>query len=126
MNDQVKMTVWGRELELGVTYDCYSDEEILEAQREAVKDFVKATEAINQALSSVVEYCLKRDGGKIGSNKIENIFRYVAPKYLYVVREEKKHVVAIMCNYRFDTENGVAIVFEDEKFLKIGTQDSIL
>ena len=48
------------------------------------------------------------------------------PKYLYIVRSEAKRVVSIMCNYRFDPENGIAVVFEDEKFSKIGKQDIIL
>ena len=33
---------------------------------------------------------------------------------------------AIMCNYKFDMENGIAVVFENEKFSDIGKQDIIL
>ena len=48
------------------------------------------------------------------------------PKYLYVARDNENHIVAIMCNYRYDEENGIAIVFKNEKFLQIGKQDIIL
>ena len=35
-------------------------------------------------------------------------------------------VVAIMCNYKFDMEHGIAIVFKNEMFSKIVSQDIIL
>lgn len=47
------------------------------------------------------------------------------PKYLFVKREINKHVVA-MCNYKFDMEHGIAVVFENEMFSKIVSQDIIL
>ena len=126
MNDKIKVTIWGRELELGITYDCYSGEEILEAQKDAVQAFVKATNNIDKALDSVKKYCLSENKEEIGSSTIENIFKFVAPKYLYIVRDAKKHVVSIMCNYKFDVENGIAIVFENEQFSKIVKQNIIL
>lgn len=126
MSEKIKVTIWGRELDLGVTYDCYSDEKILESQKDAVKAFAGAKNAIDKALDNVKAYCLTENKSEIGTDTIENIFKYVAPKYLYVVREQDKHIVAIMCNYKFDMENGIAVVFENEAFLKIGKQSIIL
>jgi hypothetical protein len=31
-----------------------------------------------------------------------------------------------MCNFKFDMEHGLAIVFEDEKLKKIGPQEIVL
>jgi hypothetical protein len=31
-----------------------------------------------------------------------------------------------MCNYKFDMENGLAIVFENEEAIEVGKQDIIL
>ena len=126
MSEKIKATIWGRELELGITYDCYSSEKILDSQKDAVKALVSSKAAIDKALDDVKAYCLSKNKVEIGSDEIENIFKYVAPKYLYVVRDEGKHTVAIMCNYKFDQENGIAVVFENEKFSKIGKQDIIL
>lgn len=126
MNDKIEMTIWGRKIELGITYDCYSDEDVLESQIKAVKAFEKAISAIDAALDDVKEYCILKNKEDITMGTIDNIFKYVAPKYLYVVREENKHIVALMCNYKFDMENGIAIVFENEKFVRIGKQDIIL
>ena len=47
------------------------------------------------------------------------------PKSIYVPRAEKK-IVAIICNYKFDIENGIAIVFENGTLKKIGPQEIIL
>lgn len=126
MSDKIKVTIWGRELELGITYDCYSGEEILDSQKDAVKAFIKEANSIDNALDRVKDYCLSMNKEEIGSSTIDNIFKYVAPKYLYVVRNKEKHVISIMCNYKFDMENGIAVVFENEQFSKIGKQDIIL
>ena len=48
------------------------------------------------------------------------------PKSLFVRRDEAKRIVAIMCDYRFDMEHGLAVVFENEQFKMIGEQDIIL
>lgn len=121
-----KITMWSREFDMEVKYDCYSGEEILQIQRDAIGAFLKSGAAIDAALDQVKQYCLKNNRVDIGSDSIENIFKYVAPKYLYVARNKEKRVVAIMCNYKFDPENGIAVVFENEKFSKIGMQDIIL
>jgi hypothetical protein len=124
--NKIKVSIWGRELELNITYDCYSGEEVLDAQKDAVILFAKATQSINASLEDVKKYCLSMNPKEIGLNSIDNIFKYVSPKYIYVPRKQKKHVVSIMCNYKFDQENGIAVVFENEKFEKIGKQDIIL
>ena len=126
MSDKIKVKIWGRELELGVTYDSYSGEEILDSKKDAVKAFVNATTNVEKSLELVKKYCLTENSSDIGASTIDNIFKFVAPKYLYVVRDEKKHIVSIMCNYKFDMENGIAVVFENEQFSKIGKQDIIL
>ena len=121
-----KITIWSRDFDIEVKYDCYSGEEILQIQKDAIKAFLKSGNAVDAALNQVKQYCLKNNKEDIGKDSIENIFKYVMPKYLYVARNKDKHVVAIMCNYKFDLENGIAVVFENEKFSKIGMQDIVL
>ena len=88
--------------------------------------FLDAKHAIEDSLEAVKQYCLSCNATEIGTKTIENIFKYVAPKYLYIPRNADKHVVAIMCNYKFDPENGIAVVFENEQFKEIVRQDIIL
>lgn len=125
MNKEL-ITIWGKNLELDIIYDCYSGEEILDKQKESYFFFLKNGDEIEKSLDKVKQYCLTNNEEEIGTNDIENIFRYVMPKYIYISREVDKHLVSIMCNYKFDQDNGIAIVFENEKFQKIGPQDIIL
>lgn len=122
---KVKINIWERDFELNVEYDCYPGEEILPAQKEAIEKFLDLS-TIKESREKVEKYCLENNGEEIGTDKIINIFKYVMPKYLFVKRNEKKHIVAIMCNYKFDNDNGIAVVFENEKFVAVGDQDIIL
>lgn len=124
--NKVNMQIWGRDFELDVKYDCYSGEEILDSQKSALEAFLELKDRIQASLKPVKDYCLEHYRKEIGADVIDNIFKYVVPKYLYVIREEDKHVVAIMCNDRFEPEHGLAVVFEDEEFRKIGGQDMVL
>ena len=79
---------------------------------------------VNQ--EEVKKYCICNNKDEIGADTIKKNFKYVEQKYFYVVRDDAKHIIAIMCNYKFDSENGIAIVFENEKYSRIGKQDLIL
>lgn len=124
--NNVKMKLWGREFCLDISYDCYNNEMVLETQKVTVREFSKSTKEIDSSLKKVKEYCLSNNSDDIGSDEIDNIFKYVAPKYLFVPRDEKKRTIAIMCNYKFDSESGIAIVFENCRFKEIGKQEIIL
>ncbi|MBP3568008.1 MAG: hypothetical protein J6K04_02470 [Lachnospiraceae bacterium] len=124
--NNIYLSIWGRQFDLSITYDCYSDEEILDSQKMALEAFIRDDTILEASLNKVKEYCLSVNRAEVGSDSIENIFKFVMPKYIYVPRETKKHIVAVMCNYRFDQEHGIAIIFENEKFLKVDIQDNIL
>ena len=58
---------------------------------------------------------------------ITNIFKYVKPKSIYIERssnDERK--IGILCAYKFNPDDGMAIVFKNETFFMIGTEDIIL
>ena len=124
--NKIKINIWGRDFELEVKYDCYNDEKILPIQKDALKVFLSNTNSIISVKEDVEKYCLANSFGKIETDAIDNIFKYVIPKYLYIKRSKEKRVIAIMCNYKFDMEHGIALVFENEKLCEIGNQDIIL
>lgn len=121
-----RINIWGREFEMDIRYDCYTGEEVLDSQKAALTAFLQSEDSIQNALEQMKKYCLDHGGKEIGLSTIENIFKYVSPKYLYISRDLNKHVVAVMCNYKFDQENGIAVIFENEKLKRIGKQDIIL
>lgn len=123
--NKVKVDLWGREFELFISYSCYPGEEITDVQKDAVDIFCNNIVNVDSMLDMLKEYVEKTSEAAVKSNEIENIFKYVMPKNLFVPRCNKS-VVAIICNYKFDMENGIAIVFEDGKFKELGTQDIII
>lgn len=50
----------------------------------------------------------------------------VMPESIFVPHSKKHRTVAIMCNYKFDMEHGLAVVFENGLFKKVGPQDIVL
>ena len=60
-------------------------------------------------------------------NIVNNIFRYVIPQALYVQRtKDNSHVIAIMGAFKMGIEHGIAVVFKNEAYWKIGSQDIVL
>lgn len=120
--------IWGRTLDLDIVFDCYAGEDILAVQNEALEVFSKKAASIFEiAKEKAEQYCLKNNGEEIGSAYIGNLFRYVKPKAIYIKRTTNNdHVVAIICAYKFNPDDGLVIVFKNEKFSAIGTENIIL
>jgi hypothetical protein len=126
MNKQ-KLNVWGREFELEIVFDCYEGEEVLNSQKETLQRFLEIPALIAESESKVKRYCLAQNAEDIGSQPIENIFKYVIPKSLYIQRStDNERVIGLICAYKFDVDNGIAVVFKNEKLERVGTQNIIL
>lgn len=124
MNNKLKLIVWGREFEINIAFQNFPGEEVTSNQKKVVDTL--ATFDFEQALNPLRSYILKYNSEDIGTPEIANIFKYVIPKSVLIPRENEKRVVALMCNYKFDMEHGLAIVFENEKYKTVGPQDIIL
>ncbi len=82
-------------------------------------------EWIVAAKAQVVRFCKEEVLADNENNKKDNIFSYIKPDYLFVKREDHPRV-ALMCKYRYDMEHGLAVVFDTDGSVKVGTQDIIL
>ena len=122
---KMKMMIWGREFELPVIIKRFKGKEITELQSEAVSELEVHRDMIDASLDEVKSYVLKNGLAGSGIDEVENIFKYVIPKSISVPKANNR-TIAIMCNYKFDMEHGIAIVFENEKFKQIGPQDIVL
>lgn len=118
------ITIWGRNFELDIIYECYPGEEVLDSQKEALK-WLNNSEIIEASLGAVKAYVEKTADAHIDL-PIVNIFKYVMPKKVFIPHSKKTPNIAIMCDYKFDVEHGIAVVFESGKYKEIGTQDIIL
>jgi hypothetical protein len=103
----------------------FSGKEPTDVQKEAVVKFEANTDIITEAREQVEKYILANGLKANGIDKVDNIFKYVMPKTI-VVPKAKSRVIGLICNYKFDAEHGLAVVFENEKFKEIGAQDIVL
>lgn len=116
--------IWGREFNLDLIYKTYSGEEPLDSQITAADKFDSSI--LDEAKKKVEEYIMKYNLQELKSESVDNIFKYVMPKSIYVPQVEGHKIIAIMCDYKFDMEHGLAIVFEDNKLKDIGEEDIVL
>lgn len=118
MNKSIE--IWNRKFNLPITFDCYENEEILDTQLDAIKEFKISEEMQEKSKEAIIKQIKKNTESE---SEIDNVFKYVRPMEIYVSRHKKKKIVGLMCVYKLDMEHGLAIVFENNKFVKIGEQD---
>lgn len=126
MIEAKSVDLWGRQLVLECQYEVYADEGVLPSQEETLKRLFDHWDVVEGSLDNLKEYCLSENGAEIGSDHIDNIFRYISPTTLYVLRDPEPRVVSLLCEYRFDPEHGIALRFENEQLAEIGSQDIAL
>lgn len=120
----IRIEIWEKPFDLQVNYDCFEGEELLENQILAIERFNGAK--IDVTLEKVKKYCCEMSKGKVSVDEITNVFKFIMPTSVFVPRNEGKRIVAIMCDFKFDIEHGIGIVFENEEFRKIVSQDELL
>lgn len=118
--------VWGRELDLRVSFEDLDDRGIDESQWDTLGRIISEWRVIETSASKVKDYCRQQGSQRHDGQADVNVFHYLMPRYLFVPQGSKRRTVALMCDYRFDPEHGLAIVFENEKLKEIGPQDIIL
>lgn len=131
-----KITMWKKTFKLSnkqkrekdyifVDYDCFDGEKILDKQKEAFEEILKNSEKVFNDEHKIIEYFAKKYNNELLNNKT-NVFDLIMPRSLYIKRNDKKHVVGLMCDSKYEVEHGIVIVCENEKIVKIGIQDIIL
>lgn len=118
--------IWGRDLDLEVHFEDLDDEGIDDAQWDAYGRIVCAWDVLNESLRALKEYCIEQSPDEFSGEALDNVFRFAIPKNLFIPRVDEQRVVALMCDYRFDPEHGIAIVFVNEALAEIGPQDIVL
>lgn len=123
--NNLKTTIWGRELDLDVVFDVFDGKTINENQNKAFNLFIENIKNLDNCLQKVKEYCIENSNEQIKS--VDNIFKYIMPKTIYVINSfDENRTVALLCNFKFDMEHGMAIVFKNEEFSELGDQSLII
>ncbi len=122
MNKEV--LIWDRKINIRIDYDLYDNETATDEQEQRLEEFINNTQLLNDK-TAISEYCLKNNGKEIGDN-VDNLFKYVAPTAILIPQSKKNKRIILLCNYKFDIEHGIAIIFENNSFSKIVPQDDVL
>ena len=117
------LNIWNRDFEIDITYEIFSDKPVSE-KKKAIAGGLSAVD-FSESLEGVIKYIKKYNSRDLGEERIDNIFKYVIPKRIYITQSEEEEF-AIMCNYKFDMEHGIAVVYKGGKFKEAGPQDIIL
>ena len=123
------LMVWGREFEIEVIYETFPGEGRIPEQDAALEGILSNWEVVDQSLDSVKDFCaesypLGLDAIASGRT-IDNIFRFVVPERLLLLRREEVRSVELLCLSRLDPEHGLAIYFENEQLAGVGTESTI-
>lgn len=123
--DKIKINIWNREFEVLVDYQfAESTEDITSIQKEAFEKIMENFDVVNNSLNDVIKYI--KDNNNL-NEEITNIFKFVIPTEIFVLSSEKgTREIALLCDYKFDIESGLAIVFENEMLKEICLQDYVL
>lgn len=95
-------------------------------RRTAYRTFTQPGVELESALTKLKEYIENNYPDRIQEEKISNIFRYIIPKIIFIPRQKEGKIVALLCDFAFDIEHGIALVFQDGAIKEIGSQDIIL
>ena len=123
---KIKTKIWDREFSLNVFYQTFDNEETSKKQVTAFSNFLNAENEIEKSKENVIAYIEKYYAENLDEERITNIFRYVIPKEIYVPANQETFTVAILCDFKFDMEHGIAVIFENEKCVDVSSQDEIL
>lgn len=125
MIDKLSVSIWGRDFELPVNYNCYEGETVTEEQIQLFNKFIEHPEWIKKSKDIVEDYCKEQVLDDEENQKKDNIFSYIKPTSVFV-KHVKKPRIALICKYRYDEEHGLAIVFDKEGNITVGSEDIIL
>lgn len=122
--NKMTITIWGRQFKLDISYKVFQNMSVTTLQTEAADRFARI-QSLNDSLEPVKKYVLEKDGQENGIKEIDNIFKYVMPVSVYIP-QTKTRTVAILCNYKFDPEHGLAVVYTNEKFDHVDEEGMVL
>lgn len=129
--NEIEMTIWGRKFKLKVIYSIFNDEEPEDfpVMAKAIEEFQKrGTKLLDKCKKDVEEMCVEENNywsdNKI--TKVDNIFKYIIPTDVVVSYDNRKpndRLIALSCNFKFDTEHGRYILFCNDEYMGCGNLD---
>lgn len=118
--------IWGRSIELRIVADLFPGEAIDTHMQETYQNIKAKEQAIfNEVYNALEKYFYSKKDFDLGEKEF-NIYSFFIPKALYIKKSNKNRVAGLFLKYRFDMENDIVAIIENEHVISIGTQDDIL
>lgn len=113
-------SIWGRNTEVTVIFECYGKDTISKEQEATFEEFETHSEHyFNMAKEGFERYIAENYTNK----PVDNIFKYIVPKQIFFKQyTEDKNCFGIICYFKFDMENGIAARFTEGNLAKIGPE----
>lgn len=115
--------LWGGHFDLEVSFEETEEGAASAKQYETLGMLVSGWNAVEGSLEQLKQYCVRQNGSQIEPQPIENIFKYVTPRELYVPDNKETRCVILACDYEFDPEHGIGMLYKDGQLAFIGSQD---
>lgn len=122
------VNIWGRNCEINIVFDCFKEEAIDDCQKQAYDEFMKNWEKMmDSAYAQLEKYCTENYSEQIGGHSFDNIFKYIIPRCLYIQKTpDKTKIIGLLCKFKFDAENGIAVKFQNNKAVEVGGEQIAL
>ena len=114
--EKVNVNIWGKNFNLNVDFSFEGKKKTLPIQKRALNMFLNAKDEMSNALEHVKEFILADEKANVSEKEVENVFKFIVPVKLNV---PKSNVVGVQCNYKFDKDHDINIIFKKGKFAKI-------
>lgn len=125
MDNKIQTSLWGAGVELDVYFEQLDYDEPTEVQLDAFARVDEVWAQVDAAVPHIIDY-VRDEAANLGNSVEENgVFELVHPTTLFIAESEQR-VVAILCEFDYDPEHGLAVVFENERFKEVGAQDIVL
>lgn len=125
---KLSITIWNREVEIDVVFDCFKDEYITRIQKETYGEFLNNRDNIYSISRERIWAYAHQDVDLFPDKGIpENIYKFIMPKAIYIKRDTgSQKVFGLLFHYRYREDEGLCVVFKDNAFSEIGPECIIL
>lgn len=118
------ISIWGRDLEVDVIFECYGKDGIADTQEQTYENIKDNWGKYSDlAYNAFVEYLKKNYSDELEDGEVKNIFKYIVPREIYIKQyTEDKTSFGIIGHFKFDKDNGIAVRFVDGKVKAVGSE----
>lgn len=124
-NKMIDLVIWGKMISLPVEYSDSVKMGTAEKTAISIKEFsFNSADITNKSITAVKSY-VNKSAEAIGETVTGNLFDYITPHMMLVGIDEGSTNIALLCGFKYDPEHDIAIIFREQLFVEVGSQDLV-